>query len=345
MCMNLYRKINRDIIQFDFVKHTATRGAYEDEIETLGGKIYEAPRLSGFNYLQYKQWWDNHFKNHPEHKIIHGHYFTLSPVFLRFAKKQGRITYAHCHAFLQEDSLKNKMIIWFIRKAEKYADICLACSREAGKMMFPNKAYMVLNNAVRTEDFLFDERKKGWIREKLGINSTSIVIGTIGRLEPVKNIEGIVSIIKEAYSMNSQIRFIWIGDGTQRDEAIRLIETQGISACTQMLGIRKDVPILLQAMDAFILPSISEGLPVTLIEAQAAGLRCFVSDVITNEVNITKRVEYLPLGNYKKWADTILSSDLRKINTFDMIVNAGYDVDDTARMLENSYLSQLKEEM
>ena len=131
MCMNLYRAINREKVQFDFVKHTTKKCEFEDEIHKLGGKIYKAPPYMVYNYLQYCRWWERHLRQHPEHRIIHGHLFTIASIYFKIARRYKRVTIAHSHASAQSKGLKG----WLKRPLKKelvsYSDYCLSCSEIA----------------------------------------------------------------------------------------------------------------------------------------------------------------------------------------------------------------------
>ena len=135
MCMNLFRNIDRNLVQFDFVKHTSKTCDFEKEIRNLGGRIYEAPQYKIYNHFAYCEWWDRFFKKHPEYKIVHGHYYTTSPIYFKVAKKNNRITIGHSHS----SSIDGKIKELLIRNVQKYSDYCFACSNEAGKWLFPDR--------------------------------------------------------------------------------------------------------------------------------------------------------------------------------------------------------------
>ena len=131
---------------------------------------------------------------------------------------------------------------------------------------------------------------------------------------------------------------MWIGEGNQRPIIEERISAENIKNDVLLLGHRTDVPDLLQAMDCFILPSYSEGLPVSVIEAQAAGLPCFLSDSITKEINITGLCHFIPFNSYEKWADAIINCSDNREDTSNLIQLAGYDIRSTSQWLQNYYL-------
>lgn len=334
MCMNLYRHIDRSKVQFDFVKHTEKVGAFEKEIVELGGRIFTAPRFNMYNALPYVLWWSRHFKNHPEHRIIHGHFFTISSLYFAVAHRYNRITVGHVHASYIDGKIRK----WFVSLIENKTDYCLACSEQSGKWVYPHRKFKVINNAIDAEKFRIDQAKRTAVRKLMGIDDAALVIGTVGNFSPVKNPMGIIAIFDEILKKSPDAKFIWIGEGGLRKQIESEIEKRHLSENMILTGTRGDVEVFLQAMDAFILPSFHEGLPVVTIEAQAAGLRCFLSEAVTNEANITGRCTYLYNSDYTQWAKAICSSDLTKVDTYEQICKAGYDIHETTQWLENFYL-------
>ena len=337
MCMNLYRFIDREIIQFDFVKHSPNIGDYEKEIITLGGRIFEAPGFNGYNILQYSIWWIKFFSTHPEYKIVHGHFFTLSSIYFYFAKKYKRITIGHIHA----SGIKGRFKQYLVTRIEDYSDYCIACSKEAGEWAYPHKDFIVLKNAVNSEQFKYNAEKRSLLRKKYNLENY-LVLGTVANFSGVKNPLGLLEIYSEIHKNSSKSILLWIGEGRQRPLIESTIESYGLKDNVILLGKRNDVPDLLQMMDCFLLPSFKEGLPVSAIEAQAAGLPCFISDSVTKDVDITGLCSFLPIDNVDVWKRAIVSLDYERKDTSEIIKKAGYDILETAVWLQNYYLSILK---
>ena len=347
MVMNLFRQIDRTKVVFDFVKHTYEEGEFEEEIRSLGGQIYAAPRYKLYNHLSYTKWWSDFLKIHPEYRIIHGHFFTISAVFFRTAQKYGRITVAHCHCTKAPDSavtngIKNRLGDRLIMAAERYSDYCLACSEDAGKWMFRKKHFTVLHNAIDPQVFRYDHETADAVRRELGLGS-ALVLGTVGRFNLQKNPLGIVEIFRLVHEAKPNARLLWVGTGPMQQEAAAKLREYGIENDVLFLGVRDDVPRLLQAMDVFIFPSFYEGLGVALIEAQAAGLPCFASDTIPEEAKVTDLVHFLPLNSPELWADAILSDHTPRRKTTQQIIDAGYDIHTTAKWLTDFYVHILEE--
>ena len=333
MCMNLYRHMDRSKVQFDFIKHTSNTGAFEDEIRSLGGRIYEAPRLKVYNYLQYANWWNNHLDKHQEHQIIHGHFFSISAFYLRIAKKKGRITVSHIHASSADSILKGIIEM----QIGRYADYAFACSTEAGKWIYKKKPFKVLHNAIDTDVFRYSQSIRKDMRARLSLND-ELVCGTVANLTRVKNPMGLIDIFVEIKKIVPNAKLIWVGNGGLREEINQRIRREKLEDEILMLGTRTDVPSLLQAMDIFLLPSFNEGLPVSIIEAQASGLPCFISKSITQEVDITGLCCFLPIDKPSAWAYEAAKLTVKRRDMSTAVKIAGYDIYDTSSFMQSFYL-------
>ena len=335
MCMNLYRHIDRSKIQFDFIKHTEEKCAYEDEIRALGGSIFAAPRFKGTNLIQYQNWWKKHLTLHPEHHIIHGHYFTISKFYFSVCKRMRKVTIGHSHT----DTYKNPAAILLFHGVESLCDYRLACSEKAGKLLYPHKDFVVLKNAIDVREYIYDPSVAEEVRKEFALGDT-FVLGAVGTIKEVKNPLGMVEILKAVVRERPNTKLLWVGsDGGMRGQVVEKLKEYALQDNVIFTGVRSDVNRLLQAMDVFLMPSFSEGIPVSLIEAQAAGLRCFVSESVSREVDITGRCAFLPLGDYAQWAREIMEAELNHEDTYEQIVMAGYDICSTAAWLQDFYLS------
>lgn len=348
MCMELYRHIDRTKVQFDFVKHTSNIGAYEEEIKALGGRVYEAPQYKVYNQISYCNWWKKHLQEHPEHKIIHGHYFTIASVYFRVCKKYNRITIGHSHSTKRMSSGGfKKKLRWMLqtlllKKLEKRSDYCFACSTPAGKWLFPHKQFTILKNAVDTQKFVYSPSVRLEVQKELKLSDKCLAVGVVGSIYEAKNPLGIVKIFKAVHDKNPNTRLLWVGDGSMREMAESKIKEYGIQDAVILTGVRPDVHRLMQAMDVFIMPSLYEGLPVTGIEAQATGLPCLFSTNVTTEVQITDLCKFLSLDSDELWVREILNAKTERKNMSADIKKGGYDIANTAHWLQEFYLYHLK---
>ena len=340
MIMNYYRNIDRSKVQFDFLTHRKERWDYDDEIEKLGGKIYRLPRLNPFS-PSYLKALDGFFKEHKEYKIVHCHQDCLSGIPLKYAKKNGvPFTIAHSHNANQDKNLKYLVKLIAKKNIGKYSNHLFACGKEAGEWMFKTSDFEILNNAIDTKRYIYNEEKSLEMKEKLGVTD-KFVIGHVGRFRLQKNHSFIIDIFKEVCKKEPNSTLLLVGDGPLEEEIKKKVDDLGLLDKVKFLGARDDVNDLMQAMDVFMLPSLYEGFGIVLIEAQASGLKCVISDSIPTDAIITKKVKRLSLDDdISIWAKEILSNKSeRKEGTKD-IEKSKYDITSNAKWLENFYIER-----
>jgi glycosyltransferase involved in cell wall biosynthesis len=345
MIMNYYRHMDRSKVQFDFLVHRDFRADYDDEIEDLGGRIFRLPRLVPWSG-SYLNALEQFFRSHPEYKIVHVHQDCLSSVILKVAKKCGiPVRVAHSHSSSQDKNLKYLIKLWYKRTIPTCATQLFACGKEAGDWMFSGAPYRVLNNAIDTKQYTYDPERHCRIRTSLQIPEDAFVIGHVGRFHAVKNHSFLLDVFAEVKRKHEKAVLLLVGDGELRPEMEEKAEALGISDSVVFTGVRSDVPDLMQTMDCFAFPSLYEGIPVTLIEAQAAGLPCTVSDGVPAECAKTGLVKHLPLtAGAANWAEAILKTEnIPRQNTAGQIIQADYDIEANATWLQNFYLEQWKE--
>lgn len=344
MIMNLYRKIDRRKIQFDFIIHTNKNCDFNDEIKLLGGRIYHIPRYKGTNHFQYTKAWHIFFKDNPEYKIIHGHVRSTASIYLKIAKEYDLITISHSHntsSGIGISSIVKKILQYPIRYT---ADYLFACSKPAGEWLFGKRAcqkdnFIILNNAIDAEKFVFNEFVREGMKKSLDIDNDKFVVGHIGRFHPQKNHNFIVDIFKQVYDQDNKAVLLLVGDGDLRTKIEKKVMDLGLADNVVFTGVRSDIPELMQVMDIFLFPSLYEGLGIVAIEAQAAGLKCIVADTLPNEAFVTDLIQKIPLNkNAQDWANTVLKTkNYTKRNTYNEIESKGFVITDTADTLQSFY--------
>lgn len=336
MIMNYYRHMNRSRVQFDFLVHRDFEADYEAEIRELGGRIYRLPPMNPFS-PDYLGKLDAFFAEHREYRIVHCHLDCMAGIPLRAAKKYGvPVRIAHAHSNSQTKDAKYPVKLFFKRDIPKYATDLLACSRSAGGWMFGRDDFLVMNNAIDAAQYAHCPETEARVREELGIPADALVVGHVGRIDPPKNHEFLLRVFAK---LPENARLLLVGDGQLRQAAEKQAHELGVADRVIFTGIRKDVPRLLQAMDVFVFPSIYEGLPVSVIEAQAAGLPCLISDRVPIECKKTDLVRQIPLdAGTEVWAEAVLeASRLDKTDTSGQIREAGFDIVRNARWLREFY--------
>ena len=346
MIMNLYRNIDRTKVQFDFVENSFERAAFDDEIESLGGKIYRCPHFIGKNYLEYKRWWKEFFQKHDgQYHIIHGHIGSTASIYLKIAKQNGLFTIAHSHSSGTDHSLRANLYSILSYNTRNIADYFFACSQAAGKDRYGQKVvqsdnYHVLNNAIETKRFAYNEEMRNKVRCEFNLQD-SIVIGHIGRLIPVKNHQFLILIFKEIKKSIPNAKLMLVGGGELREQLEKQTKESGVANDVIFTGVRSDINEIIQAMDFFVFPSLYEGLPVTLVEVQTSGLPCVISDKVPDESILTKDlVTVMSLEqSAEEWAKHIVSRfGEKRYSRVDEVKAKGYDIEETAKWLEEFYL-------
>jgi glycosyltransferase involved in cell wall biosynthesis len=345
MVMNYYRHIDRNKIQFDFAVHRREKGAYEDEIHSLGGKIYRFLPLHPKNFIVYKKQISKFFDEHPEYHIIHGHVSELGYFFYKEAyKRKIPCIIMHAHNTSMDMDLKAPFRYFFIHASRKYLSHYFSCSQKAFYWYFgknTNKKNYILNNAIDAEKFLYDKYASTTIKKKLSIDN-KFVIGNVARFSAQKNHLFLIEIFSKIYKKNKNAILALVGDGNLRPKIEARAKSLHIEDAILFLGIRSDIPELMQSFDVFLFPSLYEGLGVALIEAQAAGLKCIVSTGVPEEAAIIPDlVDFISLEKSASyWADAILkyANGYERENTHQELIKAGYNIKNNAKWLENFYL-------
>lgn len=346
MLMNYYRQIDRTKVQFDFLTHRKEKAAYDDEIASLGGKIYHLPRLVPWS-LSYKKALRSFFEAHPEYSVIHVHQDCLSSVVLKAAAKQKiSVRIAHSHNTNQDKNLKYPIKLFYKQFIPKYATHLMACGNEAGLWMFGDTPFSILRNAIDAAVYSFHPEKREAVRAALHITPHTIVVGHVGRFAPQKNHAFLLDVFAEFQKLHVDSHLLLVGEGSLLHDVEEQAARLGIVDKITFTGVRSDVNDLLQAMDVFVFPSHYEGFPVTMVEAQAAGLPCIISDNVPTEGILREDlVERLPLSpGAKAWAERLATDFIplpERKNTTDDLIQAGFDIHTAASELERFYLEVL----
>lgn len=334
---NLYENIDREKVQFDFL--VEKQGGLDNRISELGGCIHYLTKESSRDYYLALI---NFFKFHPEYKIVHTHTHARMSIVLKAAKKCGvKCRIAHSH------NSRNDLpaFAWFIKgmtsiSIERNANVFFACSQNAAHWLFRHKYKQcrIINNGIDMNKYKFSSVNRELHRHKLGIREDEFVIINVGRFARQKNHIYLVNVLKELDKLALKPwRVIFVGDGPLKDEIINKMTEYNLLDKAVFLGNRVDVDELYSAADLFILPSLHEGLGIVVVEAQANGLKCLVSEAIPDEADIGKGLVhqiFLREGT-KKWA--------RMMNDFLIDTNCSRYIDDISDLDINNISKQIQE--
>lgn len=342
--MDIYRHCNRERLQMDFLIFFNEKFAYAEEIKKLGGRVFFVPKKRK-NIIQYYLKLNRIFKLYNYNAIYYQATRKIRnlDVFKIAKKHKVPIRALHSHSSMESE------VPWYIKLREnvvsknmsKYVNSFFACSTAAGKWMFGDKMFKVINNGVDTCKFNFNRVLREQVREKLGVEN-KIVIGTIGRLVEEKNPKFLLDVVKDLHAKREDVCCIHVGGGKLENELREYIEKNDMQAYYYLLGKRSDTSELLNAMDVFVLPSTYEGFPFVLVEAQATGLPCIVSEAIPQECSLIGKMEFVSLkDDLDVWERHIIkSSEYTRADETDMIKNKGYDIYRITETIENFFCKQ-----
>jgi len=356
--MNVYRNVDRNRIQFDFLTFRETRGYFDDEIEALGGKVFYFQPINLKKILMgnMDRSLYNFFIIHPEYKIVHSH-MVWSGLILKsaqHAKVSVRIAHSHGdYTRIPLGKIAVKNVIKNIMKlsANQYATHRFACSKNAGQWHFGNKNWhhgnvSVWPNAIDCDKFQYDPQLRKRMRYELGLMDDTFTLIHVGRVNPHKNHMFLIDIFDSLMVKVPNSKLLLIGGDEMDGECQRYAFRKKSAKDILFLGTRSDIKDLLQAGDIFVFPSFNEGFGISVLEAQASGLPCLISNTIPSEVCLTDNIIQLPINEGSNiWVNNILEfKDKERADNYCTLVEKGYDIHELCQKLcafyENTYAEQ-----
>lgn len=345
--MNYYRHIDRSKVQIDFVVHGFEKGVFDDEIQELGGVIYNVP-VKSKDYFGNVKALREIFRSE-KYKIVHSHMDAMGAVVLKEAKKCGiqvRIAHSHNTEHLTNNKLKYIFNEIARKNITKYSTQLCACSEAAGRWLFGDAntdggRVTYIKNAIELDKYKFDGQVRAAVRKEYGLDD-SFIVGHIGRFDHQKNHSFLLEKFRDVLKERPDSILFLVGDGHLRGTIEAKIKDLGIIDNVIMAGVKEDIYRIINGFDVFCLPSLFEGLGIVLIEAQANGLKCIVSQNIPSEANVSGETIFLALdANPKIWVDSIIASkkeDVDREIDSERYIDAGYAIPFEAEKLQNIYL-------
>lgn len=330
--MDLYRNLDHDRFQFDFYVESGNSGMFDEEVRNLGGRVFFSQKQSHHNLPNFKDFYRFLIK-HPEYRIVYA-YNQWAGLYLKQAKK-CRILYrvANARTSIQTKSIKNNIKNLVKMNVNKYATHRFAVSRRAsewlfGKVKTRSGEVNIWPNAIDTKKFAFSEEIRQEVRCELGLDNEFTVMH-VGNIRFEKNHLFLLKVFAELKNLRSDAKLVLVGGGDTGYLKLP-IKKLGIEDAVIYLGVRTDIDRLLQAGDVFVFPSLYEGFPGAVLEAEASGLNCLISDSITEEVMLTDHIVALPLSEHPKtWAQKVLEfGEVDRFKSWKEIKSAGYDIED-----------------
>ncbi len=345
LLMNLYRDIDKNKVQFDFLVHSKDTGFFDDEIEALGGKIFNV--ISPFSIkglFLYRKQLSKIFQSHKEYNIVHSHMNTFSGIILKQAQNCNvKYRIAHSHTTIAASKLKTPL--WKLSRlfGQKSITHRFTCSKDAAFWSFGKYADQakLFKNAIDTDKYRFRPEYRQRYRDKLNLNN-KFIIGHVGRFNEIKNHSFLIDVFSKYSLNNNHAMLLLIGDGPLMSEIQTKVKNMGLEKSVLFLGNRNDVDKLLNVMDVFVFPSINEGLGIVAVEAQTSGLPCIVSSALPTEVQLSNQLEFVHLENgADNWANHINKLQLNNLRkeAHHVVIEKGYDIKSNAKRLTQFYLN------
>jgi glycosyltransferase involved in cell wall biosynthesis len=348
--LNVLRHIDRDRFQLDFCTFGSQPGLHAGEAEKLGSKILRCPK--GSNPWEFRSRFRRVLRE-GGYDVVHSHVHLFSGAILRWANAEDvpvRIAHSHTSRDDKPNTLARRCYRRLMRSwIDRYATHGLAASQPVAAQLFgedwrTDKRFQVLHCGIDLHPFE-GPITRAEVRAELGIPADATVVGHVGRFVPAKNHHFLLEIAREISTKRPDIHFLLVGDGPLRAEIEARAAAMGFNGNMHFAGNRNDVPRLMRGgMDVFVFPSLWEGLPVTLIEAQAAGLPCVVSDMVTDEASVLpgKSTRLSPSAKSGEWAASALDSlnrgKLKEESTALAIGRTDFSVDRSASFLSELYV-------
>lgn len=338
--MNYYRVMDKNDLCIDVASMNKAEQLLEKEITDNGGQYIQLPdkRKHAFKYLLSL----NRLLMREKYDVIHVHGNSATMVGELLLAKKNRVNnrIAHSHNTKGAHPVMQKLLKSIFNSSYTTA---IACSGAAGSWLYSHE-FRVLNNVIDTKRYHFSRNNREEVRNKLKIGPDTVVLGHVGKFVSAKNHTFILDIFREFLKRNPNSKLLLIGDGNLRNEIENEIAEFNLSDTVILVGMINDTQNYYSAMDIFILPSKHEGLSLALLEAQANGLTCIVSNNVTKENNITGNVQYLDLDK-RIWVDNLChitpifnDRDSMSTKAVNILREKGYDNVTNGELLRELYV-------
>ena len=347
--MDIYRNIDRSVIQFDFMTNRTEAGEFDEEIKQLGGRVYHMSRIAPRSFFRYLGELRTFFREHPEYRIVHSHLNTLSTWPLLMAKRAGvPVRIAHSRNASMDRNIKMIYKAFSRLFINGQATDRFACSRSAGVWLFGKRqvekeTFHVIPNAIQLDRFLYSAEKRHEMRTELGIGETELAIVCVARFSPQKNHAYLLRVFREILDRKPESKLYLVGQGELEQDIRDQIAQLGLGEHVRFLGSRSDVGAVLTAMDAFLFPSFYEGFGTVIIEAQCSALPMLASDSIPSETKLCDSVEFASIQEKPDvWAEKLLAligKTERRDNSV-LIRENGYDIRQSYIWMQQFYLDK-----
>lgn len=278
---------------------------------------------------------------------VHGNSANMAIELLAVALGGVKVRITHSHNTATMHPCMHK-ILWPL--FSKLCTVRLACGEDAGRWLYRKEKFTVLNNGIETSNYFFSEIIRNMTRKELGVKTDEILLGHIGNFIEQKNHTFLVDIFSEVHKTNPKFKLLLISDGMLMPVIKDKVHSLELDEAVIFIGKTMNVQNYLDGMDLFLLPSLHEGLPLVLVEAQASGLTCVVSDTVAKEADLTNTSSYLPISTAEPWTEMIKKKTYLNRNRYERskrniakIKAKGYDIKQNADKLRQIYINSCEE--
>lgn len=346
--MNYARHLPCGKVVFDFAvqENLQGRATHQKEIESLGGKVWVLPNRTK-NLMEYYRKLYQLIKEQ-NYAVVHGHESLYSYPALLAAKWAGTsVRILHAHGTGENAVFWDTLVKGMHPFLPLFCTHYMACGMKAGLVQFGEKIvngpnYDWMPNGLSLIQYHYTDKMREQKRDELKVPTDAWVVGHVARLSSVKNQKYLLRLFQKIHQEKQNSCLLIVGDGPLQEELETEIVRLGLHDCVRLLGRRDDIPQLLQVFDVFALPSLREGFPVSLVEAQAAGLPCVVAqDNVTQQVDFTGLVQFIPLDDENRWVQALLQPPNFARGEF--VLSTTFEIEQNAQWLSERYWALIGE--
>lgn len=352
--MNYLENMPKDRVKVDLLVYENSEAEQVYRAKSYGSSVYYMPELGLNNLVLFRKFMNRFFEEH-HYSIVHSHFNQIDGIVFPIARRHGvQYCISHSHNTRLSDSrikaLRNRLLCWNIGWN---GDYLAACSEAAGISLYGRRfknsdKKLLIHNGIAVERFGFCIQDRDKIRSEFNVNDDEVLIGHIGSFKPQKNHSFLIEIFAGLCKKSVKYKLMLVGDGDKRSVIQDKVKEYGIEDKVIFAGVRSDINHILSALDLFVLPSLYEGLGIVLIEAQSSGLMCFASDKVPDDARVSSNIEYLKIDNgIDNWVKKIFEA--KPVNVkhrkgcMKIVSDNGYNIKEQALLLENFYVSLIKE--
>lgn len=341
MVLNYWEKIDKKEFQFDFITHEDKNKAL-DFLLAQGCSVFYLKTMGKaglFHYYQSLKF----ILSQRHYDVVHIHVGHITGVYAFLCRRlgAGRVI-CHAHTTTAPNPKHRKWMPILRMLSVKYATDLVACGEQAGRFCFGNAPFTVVGNGLEFQKIAeINPAEVDRLREQLHLMPNDYVLGNVADFNYLKNHKFLIDVFNRFSKKRPNSKLILVGNGVLQSSVKNYVEQLGLQNRVTFLGLRSDVYVLLRLFDVFLLPSLHEGMPLSVVEAQASGVPCLVSDTVDRAVDCNlELVRFLSIDRPEVWIDELSKTKKREITPsvrMEALRNSGFDINSTLKTLEDLY--------